>query len=371
MAATAPARRAWLALLRAPGVGAVRLGRLLELTGGAEAALAAGAPGWRAAGIAERCHAALRSPDWAAVSDDEAWLDRPARDLVTLDDARYPPRLRAIAGAPPALFTVGDVGLLDAPQLAIVGARRATSQGRRDAARFATELVAAGFTVTSGLATGIDAAAHAGALAAAGTTIAVCANGLDRVYPARHRELAGRIAEGGLLVSEFVPGTAPRAEHFPRRNRIISGLSRGVLVVEAARRSGSLITARLAAEQGREVFAVPGSIHNPLAAGCHALIRDGARLVESVADIFEELGLPAAGPAPDASPPGEAKDPLQRRVLAELGFAPVSMDELIDRVPVPVGTLHEALLGLELAGCIASGPGDTFTRLAGREPSPG
>ncbi|HEX7381995.1 MAG TPA: DNA-processing protein DprA [Nevskiaceae bacterium] len=370
MAATAPARRAWLPLLRASGVGAVRLARLLELSGGPEAALAAGASGWRAAGIPDRWHRTLRAPDWRAVSADEAWLARPTHDLVTFDDARYPARLRTIAGAPPALFTVGDVGLLDAPQMAIVGARRATAQGRRDAARFATEVASAGFTITSGLAAGIDAAAHLGALAADGTTIAVCANGLDRVYPARNRELAHRIAESGLLVSEFVPGAAPRPEHFPQRNRIISGLSRGVLVVEAARRSGSLITARLAAEQGREVFAMPGSIHNPLAAGCHALIRDGARLVETVADIFDELGLPATGPAPFVAE-AEPGDPLQRRVLQELGFAPTPLDDLIERMEVPVGMLHEALLGLEMAGRIASGPGDTFTRLAGRDPLPG
>lgn len=358
-------RRAWLALVRAPGIGPIRMRQLFDRLGGAAAVLDAGPAGWRAAGLAERYHAALQRPDAAALDADERWLDAPGHALITLDDARYPPRLREIASAPIALFTLGDAGLLDAPQLAVVGARRATAQARRDAAAFAGELVRGGFTVTSGLATGIDGAAHQGALDAGGTTLAVCANGLDRVYPPRHHELAHAIAERGLLVSEFPPGVTPRPEYFPRRNRIISGLSVGVLVVEAARRSGSLITARLAAEQGREVFAVPGSIHNPLAQGCHELIRDGARLVESAADIFEELGIPlppdVAAPLPAAS---AVQDALQRRILDAMGFEPVALDTLIEHLGVPVGVLHEALLTLELTGQISSAAGDRFTRLA-------
>lgn len=357
-------RRAWLALVRAPGIGPVRLRRLLEAQGDAAALLGAGAATWRAAGLADRYHAALRTPDWHAVDRDEAWLAAPGHGFVAFDDPRYPPRLREIASAPIALFTLGNAGLLDAPQLAVVGSRRASLQGRRDAAAFAGDLVRGGFTVTSGLATGIDGAAHQGALDAGGSTLAVCAHGLDRVYPARHHELAHAIAERGLLVSEFPPGVAPRPEYFPRRNRIISGLSVGVLVVEAARASGSLITARLAAEQGREVFAVPGSIHNPLTEGCHALIRDGARLVERAADIFEELGV-TPPPTVARAPVVDANDPLQQRVLAALGFEPVALDTLIERLGVPLGALHEALLTLELTGQVVSAPGDLFTRLAG------
>ncbi|HEU0198453.1 MAG TPA: DNA-processing protein DprA [Nevskiaceae bacterium] len=356
--------RAWLALLRAPGVGPVRAARLLERSGSAEAALAAGSTGWREAGLPERCQTGLKAPDWAAVDRDEAWLAEPGHGFVTLHDPAYPERLRAIASAPLGLFWMGDLTLLAAPQLAIVGSRRATAQGRRDAASFAAGLVAGGFTITSGLAVGIDGAAHRGALEAGGTTVAVCANGLDRVYPARHRELAHAIAGHGLLVSEFPPATSPRPEYFPRRNRIISGLSVGVLVVQAARRSGSLVTARLAAEQGREVFAVPGSIHNPLAAGCHLLIRDGARLTESPADIFEELGL--VPPTTPAEPvPAQEADGLQGRILAALGFEPVALDTLIERVDVSLGDLHEALLTLELNGRIACGPGDVFSRVDG------
>ncbi|TAM10595.1 MAG: DNA-protecting protein DprA [Nevskiaceae bacterium] len=367
MPAAGAERRAWLALVRAPGIGPIRVRRLFDHFGSAAALLDAGPAAWRAAGLADRYHAALKQPDAAALDADERWLAAPGRTFIALDDPRYPQRLREIAAAPIGLFTLGDIGLLDAPQLAIVGARRATLQARRDAAAFAAELVRGGFTVTSGLATGIDGAAHKGALDAGGTTLAVCANGLDRVYPPRHHELAHAIAERGLLVSEFPPGVTPRPEYFPRRNRVISGLSVGVLVVEAARRSGSLITARLAAEQGREVFAVPGSIHNPLAQGCHDLIRDGARLVESAADIFEELGVdpPTAGSAPESSA-STAPDALQQRILDALGFEPLALDRLIERLDVPVGALHEALLTLELTGQITSAAGDVLTRLSGK-----
>jgi DNA processing protein len=248
----------------------------------------------------------------------------------------------------------------------MVGARSASAQGLENAQAFAAELARCGLTITSGLALGIDAAAHRGALAADGFTVAVCGNGLDRVYPARNKELAHAIAARGLLISEFPTGTPPQAEHFPRRNRIISGLALGVLVVEAARESGSLITARLAGEQGREVFAIPGSIHNPLARGCHALIREGAKLVETVEDIFSELGplLPAARAA--AAPDGAAatpQDPVQARVLAALGFETLAMDHLVGRLGLPVEQIGAALLALELEGLVAAGPGDTFTRL--------
>lgn len=364
--AVAEQLRAWLALIRVPGLGPVRAQRLLDRYQDPVSVLTAGAANWRAAGIGDSLHAGLKSPDWAAADSDQRWLETAGRALITIDDPRYPTRLREIAAAPIALFTLGRVDLLDAPQIGIVGARAATAQGCENARSFAAGLARGGFTITSGLAIGIDGAAHRGALEAEGATIAVCANGLDRVYPARHRDLAHQIAEQGLMISEFPPGTAPRAEHFPRRNRIISGLSLGVLVVESSRASGSLITARLAAEQGREVFAIPGSIHNPLAQGCHALIRDGARLVESPADIFEELGLPP----PESVTPGRAEpepqDPVRASILAALGHDALSLDLLIEKLDIPVAALHEALLALELTGRVSAAPGDIFSRIEKR-----
>lgn len=357
--------RAWLALIRAPRLGPVRLQRLLDQAGGdPRAVLAAGRAAWLAAGIEPARQSGLSAPDWPSVDADQRWLDAADHRLLTRDDADYPARLRELADAPVALFVVGDATLLAAPQIAIVGARAATAQGRENARAFAAGLVTGGFTVTSGLALGIDGAAHRGALDAGGTTLAVCGNGLDRVYPARHRELAHAIAASGALASEFPPGAPPRAEHFPRRNRVISGLSLGVLVVEGARASGSLITARLAAEQGREVFAIPGSIHNPLAAGCHALIRDGARLVESPADIFEELGVtPPAGVAATPRLPPPPADPLQARILALLSDAPVALEVLLDQLDADSAAVHEALLALELAGRVSAQPGDRYSRL--------
>jgi DNA processing protein len=264
------------------------------------------------------------------------------------------------------LFCHGDPDLLVRPQLAIVGARSATRPGLDIAEGFAAELTRLGLLVTSGLATGIDGAAHRGALAAGGATVAVCATGLDRVYPARHRELAHQIAASGVLVSEFPTGVPPLAENFPRRNRLISGLSLGVLVVEAAPQSGSLITARLALEQGREVFAIPGSIHNPTSRGVHALIRQGAKLTESVNDILEEIA-PHLGagfaPAPADRAGGEI-DPTQRRVLDALGFDATPFDRLVEVLSLPVDKLSAALLALELQGCVAAAPGGAYQRLA-------
>ncbi len=230
-------------------------------------------------------------PDLTGVMRDLEWLAGPARSLLTVDDPRYPVQLAAVPGMPAALFVQGDPAVLARPQVAIVGSRAATAAGCETAFGFAARLAAHGFAITSGLATGIDAAAHRGALAAGGVTIAVCGTGLDRVYPTGHDRLAEEIAAAGALVSEFPTGTPPAPHNFPRRNRLMSGLARGVLVVEAAARSGSLITARLAGEQGREVMAVPGSIHNPLARGCHRLIKDGAALVETVDDVLSALGV--------------------------------------------------------------------------------
>jgi DNA processing protein len=361
--ATEEQQARWLALVRAPGLGPVLGARLLESFGDPEAALRAGASGWTAAGVPPELQRGLRSPDRAGIEADLAWLALEGRALVPLPDPRYPALLREIPNAPLALFCHGEVSLLGKTQVAIVGARAATPLGRETAEAFAAELTRSGLLVTSGLAVGIDGAAHRGALAAGGATLAVCGTGLDRVYPARHRELAHEIAARGLLVSEFPTGVEAMADHFPRRNRIISGLSRGVLVIEAAAQSGSLITARLALEQGREVFAVPGSIHAPLSRGAHALIRNGAKLTEGVSDILEEiapqLGLSFTREAPAAP----ALPPMQQRVLDALGFDATPFDRLVERLAVPVEALSETLLTLELSGRVASAPGGAYQRL--------
>lgn len=374
-AATAATTRdllAYLTLLRTAGVGPARLRRLLQRFGDAVAVLAAGASAWRDSGCSDAQIAALAAPDHAGGEADLRWLDASDHHHhVRPGDARYPMRLAEIASAPLGLFLIGDPAWLAEPQLAIVGARAASVQGRENAAHFAGALARIGLTVTSGLALGIDAAAHRGALDASGPTIAVCGNGLDRVYPARNRDLARDIAARGLLVSEFPPGTPPKPEHFPRRNRIISGLSLGVLVIEAVPESGSLITARLANEQGREVFAVPGSIHNPLARGCHALIRDGATLAESVDDILRELAPQLTGsirPSSDHAEPDNRQaapvsDPLERRVYEHLGDTPLALDQLAEQLGLGAAALGAALLSLELQGVVETHPGDRFTRL--------
>lgn len=292
------------------------------------------------------------------------WLDGgPDRHLVSIDDPRYPARLREIGDPPRALHCQGDVALLRQPQVAIVGARAATPQGLETAAAFAGELARRGLVITSGLALGIDGAAHRGALAAGGPTVAVCGTGLDRTYPSQHRELGREIAARGLLVSELPLGAPPLPHHFPRRNRIISGLSLGVLVVEAAPQSGSLGTARCATEQGREVFAIPGSIHSPASRGVHALIRQGAKLTESVDDILEEIAAPGALPYARPAAAAIELDPLQRRVLEALGFDATPFDHLVERLELPVERLSEALMALELQGVIAAAPGGAYQRV--------
>ena len=359
---------AWLALVRAPGLGPVLGARLVEFFGDPAAALAAGPDGWRAAGVPYELQRGLAQPDAGGIERDLEWLAGPRRALVPLPDARYPALLQEIGNPPLALFCEGDLDLLGQVQVAIVGARAATAQGCETAERFGFELARAGLVVTSGLALGIDGAAHRGALAAGGKTLAVCGTGLDVVYPWRHRELSSEIAGKGLLVSEFPVGEPAMADHFPRRNRIISGLARGVLVIEAAARSGSLITARLAMEQGREVFAVPGSIHAPLSRGAHALIRNGAKLTEGVADILEEIA-PQLGlnfeSAPKAAPEAPRLPRAQQAVLEALGFDATPFDALASRVALPAAELGEALLMLELAGRIASA-GGAYQRIESR-----
>jgi len=361
-----------LALLRVPKLGNSKARRLLQQQGSAAAVFAAGPTVWRAAGCTDELCTLLGRSDRAAAAADLSWLNAGEnRDFIAFDDPRYPPQLAEIPQAPLGLFTLGDASLLCRAQIAIVGARAASTQGAENARAFARDLVRAGVTITSGLALGIDAAAHRAALDADGATIAVCGNGLDRIYPARNQALARDIAARGLLISEFAPGTAPKPEHFPRRNRVISGLSLGVLVIEAALESGSLITARLAADQGREVFALPGSIHNPLARGCHALIRDGAKLTETVDDIVMEL-IPLQKIIPVRAARGAelgtlVTDKVQARILAELGHESVALDQLVARLQVPVAEINAALLALELDGIVTAEPGERFMLLQRRE----
>jgi len=356
----------WLALIRAPGIGPAQAAELLQQFGTPETLFDAGPGAWRKAGIPGALQEGLRKPDWDGVEADLKWLGRERRALVTWSDAAYPGLLRQVASPPLALFCQGDPALLARQQLAIVGARTATRVGQDTAHGFAAEMTRCGVLVTSGLAQGIDGSAHRGALAAGGATLAVCATGLDRVYPAKHRELAHEIAEKGLLVSEFPTGTPPLPDHFVRRNRIISGLSLGVLVVEAAQQSGSLTTARLALEQGREVFAIPGSIHSPLSRGVHQLIRQGAKLTETVHDILEELAphlteivVPPAS-APDT--PARKLEPTHQRVLDALGFEATAFDVLIERLSLSVEELSAALLSLELQGFVTPAAGGAFAR---------
>jgi len=357
---------AWIRLLETPGVGRDSARRLLAAFGAPAAVLAASPAARRSvvdAAVAEALGSASAEVE-ARVAAALAWLEAAApeaRSVVPLGDPRYPPALLQTADPPLLLYTQGRCELLLADSLAVVGSRNPTPQGRENARAFAAHLSHAGMTIVSGLALGIDGAAHAGALEGAASTIAVVGTGLDRVYPRLHRELAHRIAAQGLLISEYAPGTPPLAENFPIRNRIIAGLTRGTLVVEAALQSGSLITARLAVEAGREVFAIPGSIHSPQSRGCHALIRQGAKLVDRAEDILEELRVPwaAAPAAPDAAAPSKA-DPI----LEALGFDPVTLDALVARTGWPAADLNVRLLELELEGRVARLPGQLFQRLA-------
>lgn len=288
------------------------------------------------------------------------WLECAGNYLITLGDAQYPSALLEIPDPPPLLYCKGRLELLSQPSIAIVGSRNSTPQGEKTAEAFAQALSDSGYCIVSGMALGIDGAAHRGALKGRGSTIAAVGTGLDIVYPARHRQLAHDIAENGVIISEFPLGTPSMAQNFPRRNRLISGLSRGCLVVEANLQSGSLITARLAAEQGREVFAIPGSIHSPVAKGCHQLIKQGAKLVDSIHDILEELGDAPFPETAKANEPGNTEDPL----LEKMGYDPITMDGLIERSGLTSESLSSMLLVLELEGRVATLPGGRYQRLA-------
>ncbi len=309
----------------------------------------------------------LASRDEAVIDADLAWAAASGTQLLLCVDPGYPPLLAAISGAPAALYVQGSPQVLATPQLAMVGSRSPTPAGRATAREFAASFARGGLTITSGLALGIDAASHEGALRGGGATIAVCATGLDRVYPADHAQLAARIRAGGALVSEFPPGTAPLRGNFPLRNRIISGLSLGTLVVEAGRQSGALITARLALEAGRDVFAIPGSIHSPQSHGCHQLIRDGARLVEAAGDVWTELNIPVRKePLTSAAAPADSAPELDKEyemLLDALGFEPATIDALVARTDLPTESIASMLLILELEGRIQALPGGRYGRV--------
>jgi DNA processing protein len=367
----------WLRLALTPQVGAAAARKLLAAFGLPDGVFAQGDAALAQVVGSAQCEALREEPAQLQAQLDATvdWLaqDPAGRQVLTLGDPGYPAALLNIEDPPLMLYRMGRLGTTPQRALAVVGSRNATPQGLQNARQFARAFAQAGVTVVSGLALGIDGAAHEGALEGAAreavATIAVVGTGLDRVYPRRHLELAHRIAERGMIISEYPIGTPPLAANFPRRNRLIAALSQGTLVVEAALQSGSLITARLAAEQGREVFAIPGSIHSPHARGCHALLRQGAKLVESAQDVLEDLRfvLPAApvagAPAEEEEAEGEEaarEDPL----LAAMGYDPIGLDALIARTGIPAPKLQAQLLELELAGELARLPGGLFQRLA-------
>lgn len=361
----------WLTLARAPGLHA---GLLSPADSGspvdALALLRETRSTLAALGLGEAAIEAIRRPERDALDSDLKWLQGEKRQLVSWGSRDYPALLAEAIDAPLVLFVEGDPGVLGLPQLAMVGSRNPTSIGRETATSFASHLAAAGLVITSGLALGIDAASHRGALQAGGRSVAVLGCGLDRIYPRENTELGRRVAASGALISEYPTGTPPLPQNFPRRNRIISGLSVGTLVVEAALRSGSLITARLAAEQGREVFAIPGSIHSPLSRGCHRLLRHGAKLVESADDIFSELealirGLAENAPlkAPDEKEDSRpALDKDYEILLDALGFEAASIETLIARTGFKTDAISSMLLILELDELVEQQPGGTYCR---------
>ncbi|MES9856971.1 MAG: DNA-processing protein DprA [Sedimenticola sp.] len=359
--------RCWLALLYAPGLGSRGISKLLAQIETPKA-LFRGALSDKLK-LPQKAMEYLRNPNWDQIDQSLQWADADKHHIITRHDPRYPERLNQISDPPPLLFVNGDPEVLVTPQLAVVGSRNPTPSGKRTAEEFSRFLATSGITIASGLATGIDGAAHQGALSADGLTLAVTGTGPDRIYPSRHWDLAHQIIEQGALVTEFPPGTRPHPGNFPRRNRIISGLSLGALVVEAAIKSGSLITARLAMEQGREVFAIPGSIHNPLARGCHSLIRQGAKLVETAEDILEELApllvdiqLPEVA-APNEMQQGETApewDEEYRQLFTALDYDPLPIDLLIERSGLTAEAVSSMLLMLELEGRVSSAPGGRY-----------
>jgi DNA processing protein len=362
----------WVTLTRTPDINVAVIDTAQGSLGGAQGILDAPDQLRARAGLSPAAREFLQSPAAAPTPAERTWLEHPDHHLLAFNDARFPRALRAIGGCPVALYVDGNPDTLNDAQLAIVGSRNPSAQGRQTAFEFAQYLAQRGLTITSGLAQGIDTEAHRGALAAPGLTIGVLGTGIDWIYPQSNRALADQISINGALVSEFPLGTPAQKGNFPRRNRIIAALALGTLVVEAARQSGSLITARLAGEAGREVFAIPGSIHNPLARGCHQLIRQGAKLTETADDILTELdfssfigaGKPSA-PAPAAAPGAAAGMDKDHKILLDaLGFDPTGLDMLVARTGFNAQAVSSMMLILELEGHVQAAPGGRYSRVS-------
>jgi DNA processing protein len=363
--------RAAAILARTPSLAAEHVRALIAATGSLESAVSIGDCAIAGVALPDAARAFLAAVDDAAIDADLAWAERTGARIIPCTATEYPPLLASTAGPPPALYVLGNVASLASPQLAMVGSRDCSPSGRSTARAFAEHFAHNGLTVTSGLALGIDAASHEGALSKNGLTIAVCGCGLDIVYPRRNASLAERIRAHGAIVSEFPPRTQPLRPHFPQRNRVISGLSLGTLVVEAALTSGSLITAQYALNQGRDVFAIPGSIHNRLSHGCHKLIREGAMLVETAAEVVTELAnflsVQSLAPGREAAPDGAGGPPALDKeyeiLLDALGFEPASIDLLVARTGIPGDSVASMLLILELQGRVAPHAGGRYGRL--------
>jgi DNA processing protein len=358
---------AWVKLTRIPALDTTTLANALDAFGSAVEIVTATDAALESAGLPDKLRIALALTKRAASSAESQWLCQPKHHLVPFTDPNFPALLRATATCPIALYVAGDPRVLNDPQLAMVGARNPTPQGRETAFDFAERLAERGLAITSGLADGVDSAAHRGALAAQGITVAVLGTGIDVIYPRGNRALSVEIETVGALVSEFPLGTPPRRENFPQRNRIIAALSLGTLVVEAARRSGSLITARLAGDHGRELFAIPGSIHNPLSRGCHELIRQGAKLTETIDDILSELNFSAffslTKEAPAVALHAAGMDKEHKILLDALGFDPADLDALVVRTGFKPEAVSSMMLILELEGHVQAAPGGRYSRV--------
>jgi DNA processing protein len=362
---------AWMALSRAPALNVSILSAAFDRLGGIAGFIEASDEARHGAGVPVAARAYLQSAAGSPSGLEQAWIKAPRHDVVAFTDPRYPASLRGLEHGPIVLYVAGDAQVLNDPQLAIVGSRNPTAAGRDTAFEFAESLAACGLAITSGLAEGIDSAAHRGALAAPGITLAVLGNGIDRIYPRSNQRLSEEISFRGALISEFPLGMPPRRENFPQRNRIIAALSMGTLVVEAARRSGSLITARLAGDQNRELFAVPGSIHNPLSRGCHELIRQGAKLTETVGDILSELNFSAffdrgrrvSGSLDSGAELAAGMDKEHKILLDALGFDPADLDMLVVRTGFRAEAVSSMMLILELEGHVQAAPGGRYSRV--------
>jgi len=364
-----------LALHYAPGIGAKAYARLVQHFGDAESVFKAKSSDWSAAKLSQTTQNYLKKPNWILVEKEMSWASEKLNSIISIEEPNYPELLKQTTDAPTVLYVKGNADCLGDLQLAIVGSRNPTASGVQTTFEFAKFLGQAGLSITSGLALGIDAAAHQGALKAKASTIAVMGTGMDQIYPAKNQDLAQQIIESGALVTEFPQGTQALPHNFPRRNRIVSALSLGCLVVEAALRSGSLITAKHASEQGREVFAIPGSIHSPLAKGCHQLIKDGAKLVETAQDIIVEISTMAHAMldfeithAPVSDTPkqeqntGNELDDEYQQLLKAIAYDPVSADTLIQRTGFSPRAVSSMLLMLELKGYISANSSGTYTR---------